>query len=95
MMLSEWRSRLTGEVIVRGSRRGPRPALLLAYGTLSTVVALDPQAQWTCVVFGPPLVLIAWLDAIGKSQGFTATAGARKTVHCRRAWSSTLAARVS
>ena len=57
---------LIGEVIVRAIRGGPRPALLLAYSALSTVVALDPQAGWTFVVFGPPLVLIAWLDAIGK-----------------------------
>lgn len=55
---------LIGEVIVRAIRGGPRPALLLAYSALSTVVALDPQAGWTFVVFGPPLVLIAWLDAI-------------------------------
>ena len=51
---------------MRAIRGGPRPALLLAYSALSTVVALDPQAGWTFVVFGAPLVLIAWLDAIGK-----------------------------
>ena len=57
-----------GELGVTAIRRGPRPSLVVAYGMLSAVVALDPHAQWAFVVFGPPLALIAWLDAMGTTS---------------------------
>jgi hypothetical protein len=48
---------------VRAMRGSLMHAALLGYWILAVVVSLDLRAQWTLAVFGPPLVLMAWLDA--------------------------------
>ena len=59
---------LLGECRVRAMRGSLVCAPLLGYWILAVVVSLDLGAQWTLVVFGPPLVLMAWLDALCRSH---------------------------
>ena len=55
---------LLWEYRVRAMSGNLMRAPLLGYWILAVVVSLDPRAEWTLAVFGPPLVLIAWLDAM-------------------------------
>ena len=59
---------LVGECRVRAMRGSLVYAPLLAYWILAVVVSLDLRPQWTLAVFGPPLVLMAWLDALRRPQ---------------------------
>jgi len=59
---------LFGECRVRAMRGSLVYAPLLAYWILAVVVSLDLRPQWTLAVFGPPLVLMAWLDALRRPQ---------------------------
>jgi hypothetical protein len=55
-------------------------APLLGYWILVVVVSVDLRAQWTLAVFGPPLVLMAWLDALSRRREWllSDSAGVRK-----------------
>jgi hypothetical protein len=59
---------LLGEYRVRAMRGSLKHAPILGYCTLAVVVSLHLPAQWTLAVFGPPLVLMAWLDALCRSH---------------------------
>jgi hypothetical protein len=39
-------------------------APILGYWILAVVVSLDLRPQWALTVFGLPLILMAWLDAL-------------------------------
>ena len=58
---------MLGERRLRVMRGIPGYLPLLGYWMLAVVVALDFTAQWSLVMFGPPLVLIASLHALSRA----------------------------
>jgi hypothetical protein len=71
---------------VRAMRGSLLCAPLLGYWILAVVVSLELRAQWTLAVFGPPLVLMAWLDARYRGHAIVAGQPGAKAGFRREGW---------